>query len=115
VTLWRVTLGWDAPSLTTLVVAASSILVFGTGLLSLGLPSGPGGPAYYDGDDDAGVIPERLTGGPQQAIVQIPAPSTSLVLAGRALPRASSAPPPVVRPSDLLQRAPPLAPPAVLT
>jgi len=107
-----VTLGRDVYSLTTLVATAASMLVFGTGLLSLCLPKAPGGPAYYDGGDDAGVVPARVTDMSQPAIDQTPAPSPPLDLAGRALPRATSAPPPVFRSSALLQRAPPLAPPA---
>ncbi len=105
----------DVHSLTMLLVVAVSILAFGTGLFTLGLPDTPGGPAYYDGDDDdAGMVPERVTGVPQPAVVDTLAPFAALDSADRAVPRASSARPPVFRPADLLQRAPPLAPPAGL-
>jgi hypothetical protein len=114
-TLWRETVRTDVHSLTVLLVAAVSMLAFGTGLLTLCLPDEPGGPAYYDGDDDdAGMVSERVTGVPQLAVVHTLVPSASLAFANRAVPRASSAPPLVFRPADLFQRAPPLAQPAGL-
>jgi len=110
-----VTIRTDVHSLTMLLVVAASLLAFGTGLLTLCLPDEPGGPAYYDGDDDdAGMVPERVTGVPQPAVADTLAPFASLDFANRAAPRASSAPPPVFRLADLFQRAPPLAPPAGL-
>jgi hypothetical protein len=97
------------------LVVAVRMLAFGTGLLTLCLPDEPGGPAYYDGDDDdAGMVPERVTGAAQPAVVDTLAPFGCPDFANRAVPRASSAPPPVFRPADLLQRAPPLAQPAGL-
>jgi hypothetical protein len=110
-----VTIRTDVHSLTVLLVAAVSMLAFGTGLLTLCLPDSPGGPAYYDGDDDdAGMVPERVTGVPHPAVVHTLAPSISLDFASRTVARASSALFPVFRPADLLQRAPPLAQPAGL-
>jgi hypothetical protein len=91
-----------------LFAVALSMVAFGTGLLTLGLPDEPGGPAYYDGDDDdAGMVPERVTVAPQPAVVHAPQRFACHESAGRAAPRATWAPPPDFRSVDLLQRAPP--------
>jgi hypothetical protein len=101
----------DVHPLTMLLVVALSLVAFGTGLLTLGLADEPSGPAYYDGDDDdAGMVPERVTVASQPAVVHTPPPFASPESTRRVVPRAAWALPPVFRPADLLQRAPPRAP-----
>jgi len=58
--LGRVRIPFGVQTLTSFSVVCLLALALGTGFLSLCLPNDPGGPAYYDGDDDdVGIVQER--------------------------------------------------------
>lgn len=98
----------DSRSQAGCLVALLSVLAFGTGLFSLGLPDEPDHWGSYDGDgDDVGIVQERSTVASDVAVVHTVVFLAPLLLSHREATPDSPDTPRVPPPGSLASRGPP--------